>query len=170
QQLLSAGRIDEGAQVLQGVLAAVGMRAPRSPSAAVFWLIVYRLWLALIGLRFRERKPDDVSPEDRLRLEALATVAVGFAIVNVVLGACMQARYLVEALRVGNRLHLVRAATMAAAHSAGTGKPLRKRETALVQMGQRLAQEHGTPEAARHFEGAWGVGLFQHGRWREALD
>jgi serine/threonine protein kinase len=169
QQLLSAGHIEEGAEVLQGVLAAVGMRAPRSPSAAVFWLIVYRLWLAFIGLRFRERKAEDVSPEDRLRLEALATVAVGFAIVNVILAACMQARYFVEALRVGDRLQLVRAATMAAAHLAGTGKPRRKRETALVQMGRRLAEEDGTPEAARYFEAAWGIGLFQHGRWREAL-
>ena len=108
QQLLSAGRIHEGAEVLRGVLAAVGMRAPRSPRAAVFWLFVYRLWLALIGLRFQERKPEDVSSEDRLRLEALATVAVGFAIVNVIVGACMQARYFVEALRVGDRFQLVR--------------------------------------------------------------
>ncbi len=42
EQLLSSGRIDEGARVLHGVLAAIGMRAPRSTLSVVFWLIVYR--------------------------------------------------------------------------------------------------------------------------------
>jgi len=67
--------------------------------AAVFWLLVHRLWLAVMGLRFKERAPDAVRREDRVRVDALFTVAMGFSIVDVILGACMQTRHLIEALR-----------------------------------------------------------------------
>ena len=53
EQLLAAGHIDEGEKILRGVLAAIGMSAPRSPLSALFWLIVYRFWIALYGLRFQ---------------------------------------------------------------------------------------------------------------------
>ncbi len=47
EQLLTSGRIDEGAAVLHRVLDALGMRAPRTTASAVFWLGVYRVPPAL---------------------------------------------------------------------------------------------------------------------------
>src|SRR5258708_1753774 len=95
ERLLAAGRIDEGAEILHRVLAAVGMSAPRSPLSALFWLIVYRVWLAVLGLRFKERRPEEVRPEDRLRVDALWTASTEFGIVNIILWACMQARHFI---------------------------------------------------------------------------
>jgi hypothetical protein len=167
EQLLSAGRIDEGAEILHRVLAAVGMSAPRSPLAALFWLLVYRVWLAVLGLRFKERGPDDVRPEDRLRVDALWTVSTGFGIVNIILGACMQARHFIEAFRKGDRLQVLRAASSQAAHIAAMGKPESPRERALVEIGRSLARREG--ELARaHVEEVWGIGLFVRGLWRQA--
>jgi eukaryotic-like serine/threonine-protein kinase len=167
-QLLSAGRTEEGTRTLHHVLAAVGMRAPRSRLATVFWLLVYKVWLAVLGLKFKERSPADATPEDRLRLEALFTVTHGFAIVDVILSACMQARHLIEALRTGDRFQLLRAVAVEIGHQMATGRPVKRRERALVELGQGLAERHGTEEGRAVFEAAWGIGLFQRGHWNES--
>jgi serine/threonine protein kinase/tetratricopeptide (TPR) repeat protein len=170
QQMLSRGRLEEGAKILRKVLSAVGMRAPRSPITAVFWLAIYRVWLAAIGLRFKERAPEEVPRDDRLRIEALYAVATGFSIVNVVLGACMQTRHLIEALKRGDRFQVMRAASLAAAHLAATGRRPGRLERALLQIAHGLAERDGSREATTHFAGAWGMGLFLRGRWKEARE
>jgi hypothetical protein len=167
-QMLSAGRIEDGTRVLHGVLAAVGMHAPRTPLAAVFWLLFYKVWLAFLGLRFKEREASEVSAEDRVRVEALFTVVHGFAIVDVILSACMQARHLIAALRTGDRFQIVRAVSIEASHTAATGKPVTRRERALVELATRLAERHASAEGQAVFDLSWGVGLFQRGHWREA--
>jgi tetratricopeptide (TPR) repeat protein len=168
EQLLFSGRIDEGKAILRSVLAAVGMKAPQSPVAAIFWLVVYRVWLGLIGLRFKERPATEIAGPDRLRVDALATVALGFSLVDVVLGACMQARHLIEALRVGDRFQVARAMSLEAGHLAAAGGPESARERALVDNAASLMEKDGSKEAAAFFAGARGVGLFNRGRWREA--
>jgi tetratricopeptide (TPR) repeat protein len=168
EQLIFSGRIDEGKEILRAVLGAVGMRAPQSPAAAVFWLVVWRFWLAILGLRFKERAPGDVSDRDRLRVDALASVALGFSLVDVVLGACMQARHLIEALRVGDRFQVARAMSIEAGHLAAAGGPESARERALVATAATLAEKDGSPQAEAFSAGSRGVGLFNRGRWREA--
>jgi eukaryotic-like serine/threonine-protein kinase len=169
-QLLTSGRIEEGAAMLRSVLAAAGMRAPQSPLSAVFWLLVYRLWLALVGLRFTEREPGEIRREDRLRIDALLTVSMGFAVVDVILGACMQARHLLEALRVGDRFQVLRATGIEAAHIAAAGKRESRRERALVEITRGLAERDGSLNAHAYYEGARGIGLFQRGRWTQARE
>jgi hypothetical protein len=170
EQLLNGGRIDEGKEILHGVLDAVGMSAPRSPLAAVFWLLVYRVWLALVGLRVKERAPADVSREDRLRIEALSTVSLGFGVVDVILGACMQARHLIEALRAGDRFQVARAMSIEAAHVASAGAPETRRERELVRISRELAEKEGTEDALLYFTGPRGIGLFNRGYWRPASE
>ncbi len=168
EQLLVAGAIDEGTELLHAVLAAAGMKAPRSPIAAVFWLVVYRIWLAILGLQVRDRRPGEVDPEARARVDALFTATSGFSIVDVVLAACMQARHLVEALRYGDRFQLLRATSLEAAHLSAAGKRESPRELRLLELARGLAAREGTADAAVYFAGARGIGLFQRGRWREA--
>jgi serine/threonine protein kinase/tetratricopeptide (TPR) repeat protein len=167
-QLLMAGRMDEGAEMLRVVLGAIGMPAPRSPLGAVFWLLVYRLWLAMIGLRFEDREPDAVQRKDRVRLDALLTLAMGFSIVDVIVGACMQTRHLIEALRKGDRLQLQRAASLGAAHMSATGKPETRLERALIEITKNIADRDGRPEVVVFYVGARGIGLWNRGRWKEA--
>ena len=168
EQLLAAGHIDEGEKILRGVLAAIGMSAPRSPLSALFWLIVYRFWIALYGLRFQERTVDSVPREDRLRVDALHAVASGLGIVDIILGACMQARHFVEAIRKGDRFQLLRATGIEVAQIMSAGKPPTKRERALVEIGRGLAERTGTAEARAYVEASHGLGLYMRGQWREA--
>jgi hypothetical protein len=168
EQLLTAGRIDEGAEMLRGVLRAVRIRAPRSPLAAAFWLVVYRIWLALLGLRFRERRSSEVRGEDRIRVDALFAASMCFAVVNVVLGRCMQVRHLIEALRCGDRFQVMRATSLEAGHLSASGGPESVREQALYAIGRRLAEAEGTRAALAYADAARGIGLFLRGRWGEA--
>jgi hypothetical protein len=168
EQLLNAGRMDEGAQMLHGVLGAIGMRAPRSPLASVFWLLVYRVWLALVGLRFKEREAESVRHEDRTRIDALFTVANGFSIVDVILGACMETRHLIEALRKGDRFQVLRATNLEAAHLSATGKRESRLELALIEIAKRIADRDHRPQALVYYAGCRGIGLWNRGRWKEA--
>ena len=151
EQLLTSGRIDEGAEVLHRVLDSLGMKAPRSAASALFWLVVYRLVLLVVGLRFTDRDPKDVRPEDRVRIDALYSVALGFVLVDVILGACMQARHLLYALRAGDSFQVMRAVGLEATNLASAGGRESRRERKLratrpaarpAQRGQGRADVH----------------------------
>jgi hypothetical protein len=168
EQLLTCGRIDEGAEVLHRVLAAMGLAAPRSTLSVLFWLVVYRVWLACVGLRFKERRPEDVRPEDRLRIDAMYAVAMGFAMVDVLLGACMQARHLILALRAGDRFQVLRAATLEMGQLASRGGSETKRERAVREMAKSLAARIASAEAEALFDSGLGAELFLRGHWKQA--
>jgi serine/threonine protein kinase len=170
QQLLFAGRTDEGAELLRQVLAAVGMNAPRTPLGAILSLLFHRFMLWIRGLEFKERSPDEVSLEDRVRVEALYTVAIGFSVVDVVLGACMQARFLRLALDVGHRMHVLQATSIQITHLASQGGPIGKSEQAAHAIAERLSRTIPDLEAEPTFQICLGLSLFHRGRWREARE
>jgi hypothetical protein len=168
EQLLASGRIDEGAKVLRRVLAAIGTEAPRSVLASLAWFLFYRARLALESLRVKAREPADVRPADRARIEAMFAVALGFAVVDVLLGACMQARLLLLSLRLGDSEQILRAAALEAAQLATAGGVPGRRERALSELASRLADANGV-ESQALVEGSRGVAFFLRGRWKEAL-
>ncbi len=170
QQLLFSGRTDEGAELLRRVLAAVGMKAPRTPLGAILSLLFHRLVLRIRGLEFKERSPEEVSLEDRVRVEALFAVAVGFSVVDVVLGACMQARFLRLALDVGHRMHVLQATSVQITHLASQGGPIGKGERTAYAIAERLSQTVHNPDAEAYFAVCRGLSLFHRGRWKEASE
>jgi hypothetical protein len=168
EQLLACGRIDEGALVLRGVLASMGIHAPTTALGALLWLLVHRVWLRIIGLDFRDRSPDEVSREDRVRVDALYSIGIGLSIVDVILGACMQSRHLIAALEVGDRSQVLRAAALEAAHLASEGGTPGKRELAVTEIAGVLTERGSDAEGETFSRGTRAVGLFLRGRWREA--
>ncbi len=170
EHLLTSGRIDEGAVVLHRVLASLRMKAPRSSASALFWLLVYRVLLLAVGLRFKERDPAQVSREDRMRVDALYSLSLGFVLVDAVLGACMQSRHLLHALRAGDRFQVMRAVSLEASNLAGAGGVEGRRARALRAIGQRLAERSADPEEQLFVDGTYGIGLFLRGQFKEARD
>jgi hypothetical protein len=144
------------------------MVAPRSTLSALFWLVVYRLWGAVIGLRIQPHRADTVRAVDRARIDALYTVAMGFAVVDVLLGACMQARHLILALRGGDGFQILRATSIEASQLASLGGREGKREQALVDVARKLAAQTESVEGKAFFEMTLGMMLFLRGRWSEA--
>jgi serine/threonine protein kinase len=168
-ELLASGRIDEGAVVLHRVLAAVGFRAPQSTLSALFWLILYSLLSRVTGLRFRERGPEEVRPEQRARIDALFAAAIGLANVDVIMGACMNTRHLIAALRSGDRFQVLRATVLQASMLSSPGGKPSKREQSLLAIAGRLAEKEESGEGRAFFDGSRGVAIYLRGHWREAL-
>ncbi len=168
EHLLKSGRIDEGTAVLHRVLAAVGITAPRSAPAVIFWLLVYRLWLRVRGLGFELRNPQEVRQEDRLRIDALYAVSMGFAVIDVVLSACMTTRHLIAALRGGDRAAVLRAATLQMSLVAADGGEENARDRGLTETARRLAEGGESAEALAFFRSNLGCSLYLRGHWRQS--
>jgi serine/threonine protein kinase/tetratricopeptide (TPR) repeat protein len=170
EQLLTTGRIDEGMIVLDRALAFVGLSRPRSALMAIVWLLLYRIYLRVRGLRFHPREPDEIARLDRARIDTLYSVGVGLSFVDAVQGACMQARHLILALRVGDRFQVLRAATIEAATLASAGGKPGVQERRLSGLVQSLAAGAQDPESQAFALGTTGVSLFLRGQWSQALD
>jgi hypothetical protein len=169
-QLLAAGRFEEGGLVLRRVLATAGVKVPVSPISAIFWLLLYKLRLQIFGFRFKERTVDEVRPADRIRIDAMNVVALGMATVDTILASYMAARQMVEALRVGHRSHVLRAAVIYGQLFTREGGAVRKHERDVGQIRARLTERGASVEEVAYDRGTAGVGLFVRGRWREALE
>ncbi len=169
EQLLMAGHIDKGIGILRGVLKSWGMSLPGSPLSALVQLIFFRLVLAIRGLKFEERAPEAVRPEDRARIDAMYGVAIGLSIVDVVLSACVQARHMALALDVGHRYQVMRAASLEASHLSSKGGHASLKEQTLFALVQRLAESGSESETHRaFFESKRGIRLYLRGRWKES--
>jgi hypothetical protein len=172
-ELLSSGRMVEGAAVLHRVLDAVGLSAPGSVLKALLLLIVYRIRLvvaSLSGFRFEKRQTDAIPRLERAQVDSAFSAAIGFATTNVVLGTCMAARSLLLALRSGDQFQVMRAAMLEASQHAGVGGKARKLERTLVDLAQRISKEDGTEPALGFFDGNLGVSVYLRGRWKEAFE
>jgi eukaryotic-like serine/threonine-protein kinase len=169
-QLLAAGRIEEGGLMLRRVLSSAGVESPRSPLATLLSLMVYKARLQLLGLGFNPRKPNEIPAPVQARIDAIYVAALGFASINLVWSAYMQARQLVEALRAGDRARTVRAAILyCGSHLATGGGAVRRHERAVRALITRLIDMGGSAEERAFNEGTLGVGLWLRGQWREAV-
>jgi tetratricopeptide (TPR) repeat protein len=169
EQVVSSGRIDAGAAALRRVLAAMGMGAPRSALGAVVWLLFFQLARRVVGSRFHERAPEAVSRDDRVRVESLRAVSEGLGTVDVILGAAMQARHMLLAMRVGDRLQVLRAMSFDLIQCAIADHSESTRERKMREAARGLASRSGT-EGQLLLEGARGLALYMRGRFREALE
>jgi serine/threonine protein kinase/tetratricopeptide (TPR) repeat protein len=169
-QLLLSGRTDEGAELLRRVLAAVGLKAPRTPLGAILSLLFHTLVLRIRGVKFEERSPEEVSLEDQVRLATLHTVALGFSVVDVVLAACMQARFLRLALDVGHRAHVLEATASQFSQLASQGGSIGKAELDTYAIAERLSKTLNTPDAKSYFAVCQGLAFFQRGEFKKARE
>jgi eukaryotic-like serine/threonine-protein kinase len=108
-QFLISGHIDDGLAALRTVLAAVGMRLPKSPRRALWSLTLRRLYIEVRGLRFHIRDPSQVSAKELTRIDICWSVAAGLSVVDNVLAADFQARHMLLALRAGDPYRIFRA-------------------------------------------------------------
>jgi hypothetical protein len=150
------------------VLSAVGLQAPRTTLGAVVSLLLHRFMTRLWGVHFVPRSADEVSPRDRVRVDALSAVANGLSVVDVVLAASMQARLFRTALAVGDRLQVVRAASVQIIHCASPGGPVGKVEQGTYALLDRLEREELDSETRAHVKACRAIAKFQRGQWAQA--
>ena len=167
-QLIAAGRIDESAEVSRRVLIAVGRKVPDSVLITIFAVVFYRIVSAfLLG-----KKLDDATPlaaEDHVRLEALHAIGRGLAVVDPISATYVKSRNLVDALRSGSRVHVVRAAAAeASSHAARGGRP-GKRERVLFDMARTLSENGRDHAGYALYQITYGVCQYLRGEWKAGL-
>jgi hypothetical protein len=170
-QLLFGGQIDEGSRLLRRALARSGRAAPRSALGAFLALLFYRMWLRLRGLHFTPREPEQLPARTVEYLEALYAAALGLALVDVVGGGSLIARFLVLALRTGHRPAVAAAALLGANQLAARGGPESEQERALAALAIRAAgSEEQRNLSAQPAQATHAFRHFLRGQWRQARD
>jgi serine/threonine protein kinase len=168
EQLLRAGHIDEGLQVIRTVLGAIGMKLPKTPRHALASLLWHRL-LTLRGWKFRERSTEQVSATDLSRVDTCWSAALGLVMVDAMRAADFQSRNLLLSLKAGEPVRVARALSMEACYSSASGNSGRARTARLLTTAAGIAARVNRPEALGHAALAAGTAAWFYGEWRKAF-
>jgi len=98
---LMTGHITEGVRELDTVIRNVGLKLRPSSVASIGDLMANRFRLKLHGLKFKERRADEVSSSELAELRACWTAAAGLGYADRVQSAAFNSRFLRFALRSG---------------------------------------------------------------------
>ena len=88
------------------------MSLASTPQRALLSMVWQRLKIRLRGLRFVERRADEVKPADLMKIDTCWSVAMGLGIVDNIRGADFQGRHLLLALDAGEPYRIARALSM----------------------------------------------------------
>jgi serine/threonine protein kinase/tetratricopeptide (TPR) repeat protein len=169
EQLLRGGHFEEGMTAIGEVLASIGLALPSSPFAALMWLLLWRLYLRIRGLRFRERDPGQVTANELTRSDVCWSVANAMSFADHIVGAAYQGRAVVLALRSGDPYRIARALALEIGYVGAGGGPSWRRTQSLIRHAKTLAESSGRPDAIAWVEGATGLAFQLVGRYPESL-
>ncbi len=147
EQLIISGHIDPGVAAIEAVLVQVGLRLPRTPLRALLGLVFARLWLAVRGLRFRERDPMGIPPLALTRIDVAWSLAAGLSVVDNILAANFQTHNLLACLRAGEPSRLSRALVLEAVFVALPGPSRRARAMRIIEVAKELATRSPQPDS-----------------------
>ena len=169
EQLLRAGHVDDGLQALAPVLAAVNLRVPASPRAALMSLLWQRAQLKLRGLKFKRRQVSELPPATLARVDAAWSLAVGLGNVDTIRGADFATRHLRLALGAGEPTRVARAMAFEACLTAAMGADGVARANALAAEAEKLADEVKDAHATGLSVAARAIALHMNGHWADCL-
>ncbi|NQT13450.1 MAG: AAA family ATPase, partial [Planctomycetes bacterium] len=169
-QFLSSGHVDEGLAALRTVLAAVGMKLPKTRRRAVFSLFARRARVRFRGVEFRERDSSHMAPKDLWKIDICWSAALGLSMVDTVTAAGFQARHLLLALRSGEPYRIARALALEAVQVAIAGGRARRRAERYLEQAMALARRVDKPHALGVVSMAAGIVACLQGRWLRAVE
>ena len=152
EQLLRGGQITRGLEVIDGVLSQAGLRLAPSPRRALLSASWRLLWLRLHGLKFKERPPSSVSPEDRRLLDVLWSVNIGLSVVDTLRADDFLLRFIKLAMKVGDSRRVAQGLSIVAGQLAALGKawfPWARRIADEADVLARRSDDHATIGVAR---------------------
>jgi serine/threonine protein kinase len=167
--LLQSGYVTEGLELTRKVLAGVGLAMAKTPLRALMSMLLRRAWLRIRGLGFSPRSLAEISQAELTRVDVCEGVSFGLAMVDTFRGMDFGTRFLLSALRLGERWRVSRAIALETDFLAATSKTRRavKLLESLEEMTQSLDQVAARSQllTTRAF-----VDFFVHNKFRGALD
>jgi hypothetical protein len=147
------------------LLAAIGVRLPRTPPSA----LATRAALALRrAVPWPRRRP--VTPASDRRMRVLTTVAAGMAFVDPIAGDAVQRRLWREVLASGAKAHLAQATALRLAYRAARGQRAGGEIERHSARGLALADDLDDPVLAGWLHAGSGVASYLGGDYRDARD
>jgi tetratricopeptide (TPR) repeat protein len=140
-QLLRSGHVARGIAATDEVLAMIGMHVPRTRVGIVLSLLGYRLRLALRGLGFRARDPNDITADELTRLDTSLMAGHTLAFIEPLRGLWLQTRSLLRALAVGELERVCRALCLELGYLGSYGSRARKRLQRTLDHARTLAAD-----------------------------
>ncbi|HEX4422248.1 MAG TPA: protein kinase [Kofleriaceae bacterium] len=166
--LLQSGYVAEGLELTRTVLAGVGLAMARTPRRGLMRTVLRRAWLRLRGLGFRARALAEISQAELTRVDVCEGVSFGLAMVDTFRSMDFGTRFLLSALRLGERWRVSRAIALETDFLAATAKTER-----AVRLLGRLEELTTTldelPAAPQLLSTRGFVDFFIHSRFRSAL-
>ena len=169
-QYLATGHIDEGLNILRDVLQTMGLKLPSTPKDALTTLLRNRFILKLRGLKYRERKWQEIPPQELARVDIARSIAVGLTVVDWIRGSSFTSRSLLLALAAGEPQRVCLSLAWEAVPSACEGRRAKKRTERLINAADTLAQRLDDPHAIGMTTMARGASEFLLGRFLSAVD
>ena len=125
-----------------------------------------------MGLRFVERDRSEVPARVVEHLDALYAAVTGLALVDGLVGASLQARFMMASLRSGHGVAIGAAAALEATHLATRGgREESPRERALAKLAGDIAERMPPLERpTQALQAMASMRSFLRGRWREAYE
>lgn len=169
ESLLAAGQSEQGLQVIAEACDAVGLRLPRTERRALFALLGARGFLAVRGLRFRERAVGEITPRELMRVDLCWSAGAALTMLNSTRAAELKSRYVVLALRCGEPARVARALAYEALRQSLLGKS-RSRVRATFAAARTLAARADAPDVCGFAAATSSVDRLICGDWRGACE
>ena len=166
--LLQSGYVAEGLDLTRTVLAGVGLAMARTPRLGLLRMVVRRAWLRIRGLGFRPRSLAEISQAELTRVDVCEGVSFGLALVDTFRSMDFGTRFLLSALRLGERWRVSRAIALETDFLAATAKSERAVRL-LARLEELTATLDELPAAAQLMTTRGFVEFFIHSRFRAAL-
>lgn len=167
--LLRSGHVDSGLEVLRRALSPLGLSVAKSPRQALVSLLMQRGRIALGGLRFRERAESELSRRELTRVDVSWALAAGFALIDVIRGAEVQARHMRVAFAGGEPHRIARAMLMEVAYRFAPGSRGGNAARRVLADADALAARLGNPaNLVGQRALVLGLGGVLEGRWSDA--
>ena len=159
EEFLRIGELDRGTDVLREVLAAQGMKFPKSMRAAIVETVAHRALVRLRGHKFATRHERQIDPEMLTKIDTCWTVASALGFVDPGPSIRYQVKHLALALDAGEPYRLARALAMEVGHRGlnGSSAALTPSMMHCLQRAYELADAANRPHArgiAHLFESA----------------
>lgn len=167
-QLLRGGHVDEGLELLERVLARIGVTVATSPSRAVASLLTQRARVRLRGYQYKPRSSAELSRDVLMRLDSLWSAALGLVQIDPIRASDFQTRHLLLALETGEPTRVARAMAFEAGYLGAVRYEDRARCYKLIAESTLLAERYRSPEALGTATLADGMTSYMLGRWRLA--